>query len=116
MDAMSAAVAIQNELKTRNKDVPDERKVRFRIGVNSGDVIEGRGGIYGVGVNVAARLESLADPGGICISDAVRTAGENILRIEPEYSLRTFAESQPFRDADVLDRHVEGLRKAGLPG
>ena len=44
-----------------------------------------------------------------------RTAVENILRIEPKYSLRTFAESQPFRDADVMDRHVEGLRKAGLP-
>jgi 5,10-methylenetetrahydrofolate reductase len=46
----------------------------------------------------------------------VRTAVENILRIEPKYSLRTFAESQPFRDTDVLDRYVEGLRKAGLPG
>ena len=45
-----------------------------------------------------------------------RTAVENILRIEPKYSLRTFAESQPFRDTDVLDRHVEGLRKAALPG
>ncbi len=44
-----------------------------------------------------------------------RTAVENLLRIDPGYSLRTFAESQPFRDAEVLDRHVEGLRKAGLP-
>jgi len=74
LDAMSAAVGIQTELKTRNEDLPDERKVQFRIGVNSGDVIEDRGDIYGDGVNVAARLESLAEPGGICISDAVRTA------------------------------------------
>ncbi len=74
VDAMSAAVAIQHELRTRNGDLPDDRKVQFRIGVNSGDVIEDRGDIYGDGVNIAARLESLADPGGICISDAVRSA------------------------------------------
>ena len=74
VDAMSAAVAIQNELKGRNRDCPDERKLQFRIGVNLGDVIEDRGDIYGDGVNVAARLESLAKPGGICISDAVRQA------------------------------------------
>ena len=74
VNAMSAAVTIQDELKTRNEDVPDKRKVLFRIGVNSGDVIEDRGDIYGDGVNVAARLEALADPGGICISDAVRSA------------------------------------------
>jgi TolB-like protein/Flp pilus assembly protein TadD len=74
VDAMSAAVAIQNVLETRNQDLPDDRKVQFRIGVNSGDVIEDRGDIYGDGVNVAARLESLAEPGGVCISDAVRSA------------------------------------------
>ena len=74
VDTISAAVAIQTELKIRNEDVPDERKVEFRIGVNSGDVIEDRGDIYGDGVNVAARLENLAEPGGICISDAVRSA------------------------------------------
>ena len=74
VDAMSAAVAVQNELKACNADVPDERKVQFRIGVNLGDVIEDRGDIYGDGVNVAARLEALANPGGICISESVRTA------------------------------------------
>jgi class 3 adenylate cyclase/TolB-like protein len=74
VDALSAAVVIQNEINTRNEDVPDERKVEFRIGINSGDVIEDRGDIYGDGVNVAARLEGLAEPGGICISDAVRSA------------------------------------------
>jgi adenylate cyclase len=74
VDALSSAIAIQNELKGRNQDLPDERKVQFRIGVNLGDVIEDRGDIYGDGVNVAARLESLADAGGICISESVRTA------------------------------------------
>ncbi|MCZ6730979.1 MAG: tetratricopeptide repeat protein [Gammaproteobacteria bacterium] len=74
VDAMSAAVAIQGDLARRNESFSDERKVEFRIGVNLGDVIEDRGDIYGDGVNVAARLESLAEPGGICISDAVRSA------------------------------------------
>jgi class 3 adenylate cyclase/pimeloyl-ACP methyl ester carboxylesterase len=74
VDAVSAAVAIQHELQGRNQDLSDPRKVQFRIGVNIGDVIEDRGDIYGDGVNVAARLESLAEPGGICISESVRTA------------------------------------------
>jgi len=74
LNAISAAVAIQKELNTRNRDIPDERRIQFRIGINLGDVIEDRGDIYGDGVNVAARLESLADPGGICISGAVRSA------------------------------------------
>ena len=71
VDALSCAAHIQNVLGTRNDDLPDDRKVQFRIGVNLGDVIEDRGDIYGDGVNVAARLESLAEPGGICISESV---------------------------------------------
>ncbi len=82
VDALSGAVAIQNELQTRNRDLPDERKVQFRIGVNLGDVIEDRGDIYGDGVNVAARLETLADPGGICISESVHTSAGNNLPLE----------------------------------
>ena len=74
VDAVSCAAHIQNDLETRNEDLPDERKVQFRIGVNMGDVIEDRDDIYGDGVNVAARLESLAEPGGICISESVHTA------------------------------------------
>ena len=73
-DALSCATVIQSELADRNSGVPDESKVQFRIGVNLGDVIVDADEIYGDGVNVAARLESLAEPGGICISDAVRTA------------------------------------------
>ena len=79
VDAVSSAMDIQEQLRARNSDLADERKVQFRIGVNSGDVIEDRGDIYGDGVNVAARLESLAQPGGICISDAVRIAVGNKL-------------------------------------
>lgn len=82
VDAVAAAVAIQEELKNRNRGVSDERRVDFRIGINSGDVIEDRGDIYGDGVNVAARLESLAEPGGICISESVRTAVGNKLSLD----------------------------------
>ena len=81
VNALSAAIAIQNELKVRNEQVPNESKVQFRTGVNLGDVIEDRGDIYGDGVNIAARLESLSDPGGICISDAVRSAVGNKLSL-----------------------------------
>ena len=71
IDAVTSAIAIQILLAERNQDVPEERKLQFRIGINLGDIIEDRGDIYGDGVNVAARLEGLADPGGICVSDLV---------------------------------------------
>ena len=79
VDAVSAAVTIQNHLAEISRDQPDERRLQLRIGVNLGDVIEDRGDIYGDGVNVAARLESLADPGGICISESVHTTLGNKL-------------------------------------
>ena len=62
-DALICAAAIQQDLKVRNQDLPDSRKVQFRIGVNLGEVIVDRNEIYGDGVNVAARLETLAEPG-----------------------------------------------------
>src|SRR5215469_11259462 len=71
VEAVNCAVEIQNSLRTENSRLPSDRRMQFRIGVNLGDVmIEGEQ-IYGDGVNVAARLESLADPGGICISGTV---------------------------------------------
>jgi TolB-like protein/class 3 adenylate cyclase/tetratricopeptide (TPR) repeat protein len=75
VDAVQCAVAAQNEFKARNAELPENRRMEFRIGVNLGDVIEEEGRIYGDGVNIAARLESLADPSGICIS---KTAFEHI--------------------------------------
>jgi len=85
LDAMSSAVAVQDELEARNRQLSEQRKLRFRIGVNLGDVIEDRGDIYGDGVNVAARLESQAEPGGICISESVRTAIGNKLPLGFEF-------------------------------
>jgi adenylate cyclase len=72
--ALECAISIQNIFSDQNRDLPDESKVQFRIGINLGEVIEDRGDIYGNDVNIAARLESLADAGGICISESVRTA------------------------------------------
>ena len=83
-DAVSCAVAIQHDLAARNQGTADERKVLFRIGVNLGDVIEDDGDIFGDGVNVAARLEGLAAPGGICIAESVYTAIGNKLSLEYE--------------------------------
>lgn len=69
--AVGTAAAIQTELDGRNEGVAEERKIQIRIGVNLGEVLEDRGEIYGDGVNLAARLESAAEPGGICISSMV---------------------------------------------
>ncbi len=68
VDAVQCAVAIQKELQARSAELPENRRMQFRIGVNLGDVIEEESRIYGDGVNIAARLEAIADPGGICIS------------------------------------------------
>ena len=71
VDAVQCAVEIQNGMMKRNADEPDDRRMDFRIGINLGDVIIEGDDIHGDGVNVAARLEALADPGGICISGDV---------------------------------------------
>jgi len=68
VDAGQGAVAVQKEIKARNDELPENRRLQFRIGINLGDVIQEKKRIYGDGVNIAARLESLANPGGICIS------------------------------------------------
>ena len=69
--ALTSAAAVQRELEARNRDYPDDRKLRFRIGINLGEVIVDRDDIYGDGVNIAARLEGLSEPGGMCISGSV---------------------------------------------
>src|SRR6266849_7770323 len=71
VNVVQCAVEIQSTLKTENVNLPPERRMEFRIGINLGDVMVDGEQIYGDGVNVAARLESLADPGGICISETV---------------------------------------------
>jgi TolB-like protein/class 3 adenylate cyclase len=72
VDAVRCAVDVQREMAARNADVPAKRRIEFRIGINLGDIIKDRGDIFGDGVNVAARLEALAEPGGICVNRVVR--------------------------------------------
>jgi class 3 adenylate cyclase/TolB-like protein len=72
VDAVRCAVEIQRGMADREPEVPEKRRIRFRMGINLGDVIAENDDIFGDGVNVAARLEALAEPGGICISRTVR--------------------------------------------
>src|SRR5438477_215263 len=72
VDAVRCAAEVQRGMIDREPELPDERRIRLRIGINLGDIIAEGGDIFGDGVNVSARLEALAEPGGICISDVVR--------------------------------------------
>ncbi len=85
VDAVQCAVAVQKELQARNTELPENRRMQFRIGINLGDVIEEGERIYGDGVNIAARLEALADEGGICISKAAFDHIESKLPLGYEY-------------------------------
>ncbi|MBN1227768.1 MAG: hypothetical protein JXA79_12305 [Deltaproteobacteria bacterium] len=85
MDAVRCAVEIQEELRIRNADLPKNRKMQFRIGINMGDIIEDGDHIYGDGINIAARVEGLAEGGGICISGTVYDAIRNKLSMSYEF-------------------------------
>ena len=86
VDALRCAWDVQQELAKRNAELTENRRMVFRIGINLGDVIEEKGELYGDGVNVAARLESLAEPGGIHISGAVYDQVKNKLPFQFEYA------------------------------
>ncbi len=112
VDAVACAVEVQQELETRNAEIPQDRRMLFRIGLNLGDVIVEGDRIVGDGVNVAARLEALAEPGGICISGtafdqvegklalAFEDAGEQTLKNIPRpirvYRVRPGATATPY--------------------
>jgi adenylate cyclase len=104
VDATECAVKIQQELKNKNAEQPDNRKMEFRMGVNLGDVVEEADRIYGDGVNIAARIEGLADQGGICISRTAYDHVKNKLELGYEYlgehSVKNIAE--PVRVYRVL--------------
>jgi len=85
VDAVQCAVAVQNEIQTQNAELPTNRRMEFRIGINLGDVIDEENRIYGDGVNIAARLEALADPGGICVSKTAFDQIETKLPLGYEY-------------------------------
>jgi adenylate cyclase len=72
VDAVRCAAEVQRGMANRNAETPEDERITFRVGINLGDVIVEPDDIYGDGVNVAARLEALAEPGGVCISRVVR--------------------------------------------
>lgn len=104
VDAVRSAVEIQEELKARNAELSENRRMKFRIGINLGDVIHEKEHIYGDGVNVAARVESLADAGGICVSRSAYDQVKDKLTLGYEYlgghSVKNIAE--PVRVYKVL--------------
>jgi adenylate cyclase len=104
VDATECAVKIQEDLKTRNAELSESHRMEFRIGINLGDVIEDGERIYGDGVNIAARIESLAEAGGICISGTSYDQVKNKLNLGyknlGEHSVKNIAE--PVRVYRVL--------------
>ena len=108
VDAVNCAVEVQRELAERNSELPPERQMEFRIGINLGDVIEEGERIYGDGVNIAARVEGLAEGGGICISGTVYDAIEAKLGLEYEYMGE--------QEVKNIDRPVRVYRVLSFPG
>src|SRR5499433_2596121 len=90
VDAVRCAVEVQREMAARNAAVPAGRRIEFRMGVNVGDIIIEDGDIFGDGVNIAARLEALAEPGGICIS----AAAHEQVRDKLDFSFEDMGEQQ----------------------
>jgi len=85
VDATECAVKIQEKLQTKNAELSEDKRLEFRIGINHGDVLEDEDRIYGDGVNIAARIEGLAPPGGICISRTTYDQIKNRLNLGYEY-------------------------------
>ncbi len=120
VEAVRSATAIQEELATRNAELPEDRRMRFRIGINVGDVMVKGDDLFGDGVNVAARLEGLAEAGGICISGSTFEQVKNKLSVGFEdigpQEVKNIAEPVPaFRLVPGLVSGAAGARTAPKP-
>src|SRR5262245_7193429 len=117
VNATECAVAIQRTMVERNADVEEARRMRFRIGINQGDVVFDDSRVYGDGVNVAARLENLAEPGGICISRRVYEDVRGKMQLAfvdlGEQQLKNIA--QPVRVYRISDEQLRGRRATARP-
>jgi adenylate cyclase len=116
VNAVACATEIQREMRQRNVDVPQNRRIEFRIGVNLGDIIVEENDIYGDGVNVAARIESIAKPGGVAVSSTVRDHIGNKLDLafedRGEQSLKNI--DSPVRIFDVTLDLTDAWRNSAL--
>ena len=114
VDAVHCAVEIQRTMPERESQVPEDQRIRYRIGINLGDVIIEGDDIYGDGVNIAARLEGLADPDGICISRPVHTQ----IKGKVDYDFEDMGERQlknipdPIRVYRLADRQGQEVAKS----
>jgi adenylate cyclase len=117
VDAVQCAVDIRKAMKDANAKLPEDRAIVLRVGLNLGDVIVEDGGLYGDGVNVAARLEAMADPGGICLSAAIHQQVERLLpfafRDLGDQALKNIA--RPARVYCVADDDAAGAPRAATP-
>ena len=117
VEAVTCAVAFQQGMAERNSGVPADERIEFRVGINLGDVIVEDGDIFGDGVNVAARLEGLAEPGGICISrtvhDQIRDKLPHAFDDLGEQSVRNIA--RPVRVYALRPEAVANLSVSGMP-
>jgi TolB-like protein/class 3 adenylate cyclase/tetratricopeptide (TPR) repeat protein len=116
VDAVECAVAVQTVMAERNKDVPENRRMLFRIGINLGDILIEGDDILGDGVNVAARLEGIAEPGGICLSSSAFEQVRDKVPIEfadlGEQSLKNIA--RPVRAYTVVRDGLGGMTPKGV--
>ena len=108
-DAVPCALDVQTIIAERNQGVAPEQRMEFRVGINLGDVMIEGDDIFGTGVNVAARLQALADPGGICISQSVRD------QVRGSLDLGFVSDTAPYKSPKDLEKFVGWLRKVGLP-
>lgn len=127
LNAVNSAIEIQQRLETENGKLPDNRRMEFRIGINLGDILHKDNRIYGDGVNVAARIESLADPGGICISrgvfDQVKKKICQGLEYMGEHAVKNISEPvriyrilfKPEFEGKVIDEPVNRRTKIKIP-
>ena len=115
VEAVRCATEIQTALRTRNEHLPAEQRMWFRIGINLGDVIVQGGDLLGDGVNVAARIQSVADPGGVCISGSVYDQIQNKLTLQiKQLGEKTFKNiAQPVRTFSISDEG-DGSPRAGM--
>ena len=111
VDALRCAVEVQREMTARDAGVPPDSRIEFRIGINLGDVIIDDGDIYGDGVNIAARLEALAEPGGICISGTVR----DDIRDKLPYPFEDFGEQSVKKRSDTYGSRGRAHRNLAAP-
>jgi class 3 adenylate cyclase len=111
-DAVRCAVEVQGEMAERTADVPPDRRIVLRMGINLGDIIKDGRDIYGDGVNIAARLEALAEPGGICVSQVVRDQVRDKFRIGRGFDHRRRAVG-PNRTGNGTDLDPDGLHRRG---